>query len=310
MYQKIQIHDDEITTNTFTNISEGKQGTRKSKKPVDTRTSPSTPTKRTKITRNTPPKVTGNTSPKITKSKPLYGRVHSVRRGKKDEEIEIIDKTSESTDDEKVHEDVVTTPRHQTKASTTIDKTKVARRASTRVTRSSETDTQKGNEFRFDAPGTTMRIEGSNIIFTQKDGITFVAPRIGIIPSSYVLPPEVAQVEGIAANYLTTLQPSAIPAIEQIGATEPEEQKISEPIDMNLLVTPNRPKRVSYKTVLETTIDTNLTQESQSNIGTQSEHESQNTSVETVVDTTETKDEDKPKDMDIDDNTTETENEK
>ena len=119
-----------------------------------------------------------------------------------------------------------------------------------------------------------------------------------------------AQVEGIAANYLTTLQPSAIPAVEQIRATEPEEQKISEPIDMNLLVTPNRQKRVSYKTVLETTIDTNLTQDSQSNIGTQSEHESQNTSVETVEDTTETKDEDKPKDMDIDDNKTETENEK
>ena len=138
------------------------------KKPVDTRTSPSTPTKRTKITRSTPPEVTGNTSPKITKSKPLYGRVHSVRRGKKDEEIEIIDKTSESTDDEKVHEDVVTTPRHQTKTSTTIDKTKVARRTSTRVTRSNETDTHNENEFRFDSPGTTMRIEGSNIIFTPK----------------------------------------------------------------------------------------------------------------------------------------------
>ena len=78
-----------------------------------------TPTKRMKVTRKTPPEVTGNTSTRITKSKPLYGRVHSVRKGKKNEEIEVIDKTPESTDDEKVHEDVVTTPRQQTKASIT-----------------------------------------------------------------------------------------------------------------------------------------------------------------------------------------------
>ena len=84
-----------------------------------------------------------------------------------------------------------------------------------------------------------------------------------------------AQIEGIAANYLTTLQPSAIPAIEQIGTTESEEQKNTESIDTNLLITPTRHKRVSYKAVLETNIDTNPIQERQSNIGTQSEHESQ-----------------------------------
>ena len=191
-----------------------------------------------------------------------------------------------------------------------IDKTKVARRTSTRITRSNETDTHNENEFRFDSPGTIMRIEGSNMIFTTKDGKTLVAPRIGVIPSSYELPPEVAQIEGIAANYLTTLQPSSIPAVEQIGTTESEEQKNTESIDTNVLITPTRHKRVSYKAVLETTIDTNPTQERQNNVGTQSEHESQNTSVETVADTTETNDEHKSEEMEIDDNTTETENDK
>ena len=166
-------NDREETTNTYFNLIEEKTGTRKTKKPVDTRTSPRTPTKRTK--------VTGNTPPETTTLKPLYGRVHPRRKGKKNEEIEIIDKTPESTDDEQPHEDVVTTnPKHQAKVDSTIDKTEVARRTSTRVTRTNETGTYNKNEFRFDAPGTTMRIEGSNIIFTRKDGTTFVAPSIGV----------------------------------------------------------------------------------------------------------------------------------
>jgi predicted transcriptional regulator len=301
---------DERQTNTFLDIVEGKQGTRKSKKPVDTRTSTRTPTKRMKVTGKTPPEVTGKTPPGTTTLKPLYGRVHPTRKGKKNEEIEIIDKTPESTDDEKVHEDVVTNPRHQTKVGNTIDKTKVARRTSTSITRANETDTYNENEFRFDSPGTTMRIEGSNMIFTTKDGKTLIAPRIGVIPSSYELPPEVAQIEGIAANYLTTLHPNTIPAIEQIGNTESEEQKTTEPIDTNSLVTPTRHKRVSYKAVLETNVDTLQVQERQSNISIQSEHESQGTSTETVIETAITDENVNDKDIEGDGNTTETENEK
>ena len=77
--------------------------------------------------------------------------------------------------------------------------------------------------------------------------------------------------------------------------TEPEEQKKT---DVTILQTPTRHKRMAYKAVLE------------SNIDTQPEHESQETLPETTVEPLEENKDDTVKETEIDENATETEEEK
>ena len=61
---------------------------------------------------------------------------------------------------------------------------------------------------------------------------------------------------------------------------------------------------------METNVDTHPIQERKSNIGTQSEHESQGTSTETFIETAIAGENVNDKDTEVDGNTTETENEK
>ena len=138
--------------------------------------------------------------------KPLVGKVRPSKKVRYSEEKEIIDKTLNSTDDEQANETIETTSKRATRRTSTREK------GSDRK----ETNTPDETELRLDLPGTVMRIEGPNAIFTLKDGKVVVVPRAGIVPTSYDLPPDVASIEGINANYLTTLQPRKIPTVEQI----------------------------------------------------------------------------------------------